>query len=67
MRVLRPLRLLVPLVAVGGALVVFLTFGFLAYQVGSGGGSGGLTGPGRLRCGVALDEPLAGRSDRGDA
>ena len=40
MRLLRPLRLLVPLVAVGGALVVFLVFGFLAYQGGTGGGAG---------------------------
>jgi peptidoglycan DL-endopeptidase CwlO len=36
-RMLRPLRLLIPVIAVGGALVVFLVFGFLAYQ-GSGGG-----------------------------
>ena len=40
MRLLRPLRLLVPLVAVGGALVIFLVFGFLAYQGGTGGGAG---------------------------
>ena len=40
MRLLRPLRLLVPLVAVGGALVIFLVFGFLAYQGGTGGGTG---------------------------
>ncbi|MET1072612.1 MAG: C40 family peptidase [Umezawaea sp.] len=40
MRLLRPLRLLVPLVAVGGALVIFLAFGFLAYQGGTGGGVG---------------------------
>ena len=40
MRVLRPLRLLVPLLAVGAALVVFLVFGFLAYQGGTGGGAG---------------------------
>jgi hypothetical protein len=33
---LRPLRLLVPFVAVGGALMVFLVFGFLAYQGGTG-------------------------------
>jgi hypothetical protein len=39
-RLLRPLRLLVPLVAVGGALVIFLVFGFLAYQGGTGGGAG---------------------------
>jgi hypothetical protein len=35
----RPLRLLVPLVAVAGALVIFLAFGFLAHR-GSGGGAG---------------------------
>ncbi len=40
MRLLRPLRLLVPLVAVAGALVLFLAFGFLAYQGGTGGGAG---------------------------
>ena len=38
MRMLRPLRLLVPLIALGGALVIFLVFGFLAYQGGNGGG-----------------------------
>lgn len=43
MKLLRPLRLLVPLIAVGGALVVFLVFGFLAYQ-GSGGGYGLIPG-----------------------
>jgi peptidoglycan DL-endopeptidase CwlO len=43
MRLLRPLRLLVPLIAVGGALVVFLVFGFLAYQ-GAGGGYGLIPG-----------------------
>ena len=32
MRMLRPLRLFVPFVAVGAALLVFLVFGFLAYQ-----------------------------------
>lgn len=36
MRTLRPLRLLVPFVAVGAALAVFLAFGLLAY-LGSGG------------------------------
>jgi cell wall-associated NlpC family hydrolase len=40
---LRPLRLLVPFVAVGAALLVFLVFGFLAYQGGTGGG---IAGPG---------------------
>src|SRR6185436_173045 len=40
MRMLRPLRLLVPVIALGGALVVFLVFGFLAYQGGGGGGPG---------------------------
>jgi len=43
-RSLRPLRLLVPVVALGGALVVFLAFGFLAYQGGGGGGSGFVPG-----------------------
>ena len=49
MRVLRPLRLLVPLIAVGGALVLFLAFGFLAYQVGTGDG---LAGPGVCDAGL---------------
>ena len=34
---LRPLRLLVPFIAVGAALVVFLVFGLLAYLGGTGG------------------------------
>ena len=34
MRLLRPLRLLVPLVALGGALVLFLVFALLADQIG---------------------------------
>ena len=44
MRLLRPLRLLVPFVAVGGALMIFLVFGFLAYQGGTGGGAGLIPG-----------------------
>jgi hypothetical protein len=44
MRSLRTLRLLVPVVAVGGALVVFLAFGFLAYR-GAGGGAARTAGP----------------------
>ena len=48
---LRPLRLLVPLIAVGGALVVFLAFGILAYQLGSGGG-GGVFVPGYCDAGL---------------
>ena len=31
-----------PLIAVGAALVVFLVFGFLAYQAGTGGGGVGV-------------------------
>ena len=37
---LRPLRLLIPVIAIGGALVLFLVFGFLAFQSGGGGGAG---------------------------
>jgi cell wall-associated NlpC family hydrolase len=43
-RLLRPLRLFLPLIAVGVALVVFLVFGFLAYQGGTGGGVGFIPG-----------------------
>jgi peptidoglycan DL-endopeptidase CwlO len=43
-RVLRPLRLFVPLIAVGVALIVFLVFGFLAYMGGTGGGAGFIPG-----------------------
>ena len=56
MRLLRPLRLLVPLVAVGGALVIFLAFGFLAYQGGTGGG--GRARPRVLRRGPAVGGPV---------
>ena len=49
MRMLRPLRLFVPFVAVGAALLVFLVFGFLAYQGGTGGG---LVGPGVCDAGL---------------
>ena len=49
MRLLRPLRLLVPFVAVGGALMIFLVFGFLAYQGGTGGGAGPPTANPRRR------------------
>jgi peptidoglycan DL-endopeptidase CwlO len=43
-RLLRPLRLFLPLIAVGVALVVFLVFGFLAYMGGTGGGAGFIPG-----------------------
>jgi hypothetical protein len=43
-RVLRPLRLFLPFIAVGVALVVFLVFGFLAYMGGTGGGAGFIPG-----------------------
>jgi cell wall-associated NlpC family hydrolase len=46
---LRPLRLFVPFVAVGAALLVFLVFGFLAYQ---GGPGGGIVGPGVCDAGL---------------
>jgi cell wall-associated NlpC family hydrolase len=46
---LRPLRLLVPFIAVGAALLVFLVFGFLAYQGGTGGG---IVGPGVCDAGL---------------
>jgi hypothetical protein len=42
--VLRPLRLFLPFIAVGVALVVFLVFGFLAYMGGTGGGAGFIPG-----------------------
>ena len=64
MRLLRPLRLLVPLVAVGGALVIFLAFGFLAYQ-GSTGGGGGRARPRVLRRGPAVDGPVRRPHDGG--
>ena len=44
-RLLRPLRLLVPLITVGSALLVFLVFGLLAYQGSTGGGIGVGGGP----------------------
>jgi hypothetical protein len=61
MRLLRPLRLLIPLVAVGGALVIFLVFGFLAYQGGTGGGASFVPG----YCDAGLRS--ATRSGRGQA
>jgi cell wall-associated NlpC family hydrolase len=52
-RLLRPLRMLLPLVALSGAMVVFLVFGFLAYQAGLGGVIGsGLVGPGVCDAGL---------------
>ena len=57
MRLLRPLRLLVPLIAVGGALVIFLAFGFLAYQGGTGGG---IAGPGVCDAGLRSASRAAG-------
>jgi hypothetical protein len=60
MRSLRPLRLLVPVVALGGALVVFLAFGFLAYQGGGGGGSGLV--PGVCDAGLRTSVSSSGRA-----
>src|SRR3954464_13221350 len=63
MRLLRPLRLLVPLVAVGGALVIFLVFGFLAYQGGTGGGASFIPG----YCDAGLRSATqSGRGQSGD-
>ncbi len=64
MRLLRPLRLLVPLVAVGGALVIFLVFGFLAYQGGTGGGAGLV--PGYCDAGLRSMTQSGGRAAAGD-
>ncbi|NMH98918.1 C40 family peptidase [Pseudonocardia acidicola] len=41
LRPLRPLRLLVPVVAIAAALGLFLGIGFIAFQVGGGTSSGG--------------------------
>src|SRR5215213_4815163 len=63
MRLLRPLRLLVPLVAVGGALVIFLVFGFFAYQGGTGGGASFVPG----YCDAGLRSATqSGRGQAGD-
>ena len=64
MRLLRPLRLLVPLVAVGGALVIFLVFGFLAYQGGTGGGAGLV--PGYCDAGLRSITQSGSRAAAGD-
>jgi peptidoglycan DL-endopeptidase CwlO len=58
-RMLRPLRLFVPFLAVGAALLVFLVFGFLAYQGGTGGG---FAGPGMCDAGLRSSS----RSGTGD-
>jgi peptidoglycan DL-endopeptidase CwlO len=41
MSMLRPLRILLPLVAIGLALLVFLGLAFVAFSIGGGTGSGG--------------------------
>ena len=38
---LRPLRILLPIVAIGAALLVFLSLAFVAFSIGGGAGSGG--------------------------
>lgn len=58
MRTLRPLRLLIPFVAVGAALAVFLAFGLLAYL-----GSGGI---GPVPGGGICDAGLRSAAQRGD-
>ena len=63
MRLLRPLRLLVPLLAVGGALVLFLAFGLLAYQAGPGGVVvPGVGGPGVCDAGLRSTSGSAARA-----
>ena len=61
MQLLRPLRLLVPLIAIAGALVVFLAFGLLVYQVGSGGG--GSLVPGHCDAGLRSSSRSAAPGD----
>ncbi len=41
MSMLRPLRILLPIVAIGVALLVFLSLAFVAFSIGGGAGSGG--------------------------
>ncbi|GAA1309772.1 C40 family peptidase [Pseudonocardia xinjiangensis] len=56
MNVLRPLRLLVPFVAIAAALGLFLGIGFIAFSTGGGGGQSASYGP----CDAGLDSsPLA--------
>jgi peptidoglycan DL-endopeptidase CwlO len=60
---LRPLRLLIPMIAIGGALVLFLVFGLLAYQ---GGGGGLVLGPGICDAGLRSASRAAGPDVGGD-
>jgi cell wall-associated NlpC family hydrolase len=60
---LRPLRLLIPMIAIGGALVLFLVFGLLAYQ---GGGGGSVLGPGICDAGLRSASRAAGPDVGGD-
>jgi peptidoglycan DL-endopeptidase CwlO len=41
MSMLRPLRILLPIVAIGAALLVFLSLAFVAFSIGGGAGQGG--------------------------
>ncbi len=60
MNFLRPLRLLIPFVAIAAALALFLGVGFIAFNIGGGGGGRpGTYGAVRRRA------ALAGRAARG--
>ena len=54
MSLLRPLRLLVPVVVIAAALALFLGVGFVAFQLGSGGGRAVSSGP----CDPTLRSPV---------
>jgi hypothetical protein len=61
MRFMRPLRLLIPFVAIAAALALFLGVGFIAFNIGGGGGGGGATTSGPCDAGLRSPVgPLAG-------
>ncbi|ALE75625.1 putative secreted protein [Pseudonocardia sp. Ae168_Ps1] len=60
-RALRPLRLLLPFVAIGMALVLFLTVGFLAFSPNIGGGRTG----GSAWCDTGISTATVGRGGGG--
>ena len=50
---LRPLRILLPFVAIGAALLVFLSFAFVAFSFAGGGRAGGPLSLGRCDAGLS--------------
>ena len=60
MTVLRPLRLLIPFVAIAAALGLFLGIGFIAFSTGGGGGRPASYGP----CDAGLDSSATHRRVR---